>query len=235
MPPQSVIDCLKAHKQTIESGHPQVVPITKYLPCYRVLLEKADWWDPFERWLDKRETISRKDIENLSKLGEKQWPTLFVATMIWGYGENDDSGPVKLFRAVTTDKAKDIIEHSARLVCDGKIRDGFVRIRDLQDIGASFGTKFLFACGLSKKDDITPNPLVLDRILANALKSLYGKDEADKRFDLGARDYSYSSRALERAGDGYMSYCTEMKELASQIHCDVYQLELFMFREHKNL
>jgi hypothetical protein len=134
--------------------------------------------------------------------------------MLWGYGENDDSGPVKLFYALNTKNAENIIKSTAEQVLNGKLKDAFVTIRGLREIGASYGTKFLFAAGQARP--LTPQPLVLDGKLAKALHNWWSENEANRRFDLGSKDYSYP-KGIKRAAEGYFAYCDELQNIAGQL------------------
>ena len=169
------------------------------------------------KWLNGKPTLSRDDIKTLAeacKSSEQLWPTLFTISMLWGYGENDDSGPVKLFYALNTKNAEGIIQSTADYVASGRLTDAFVTIRGLKEIGASYGTKYLFAVGRAYR--LSPEPLVLDGKLVKALRNWWGGNEADQRFNLGAKDYSYP-KGIERAAKGYVAYCEELQRIAGQL------------------
>jgi hypothetical protein len=214
----------------------QSIPVSKYLRCYEVLLKDINRTLPLKlASTSLPATVSRSDLMTLAKscsIGSCKWTDLFVATMMWGYGENDDSGPVKLFRALNTVGADQIIENTAKAVLKERLADAFIEIRKLADIGASYGTKFLYACGTALTTGV--RPLVLDRVIAGALTSLYGKERCEELFDLKAKDYTYD-RGLQRAAKGYVAYCREMGDLAGQIDWTVDQLEQFLFENAKNL
>lgn len=214
----------------------QSIPVSKYLRCYEVLLRDLNRTLPLKLTSTALPaTVSRSDLTTLAGCclqGSCKWVDLFVATMLWGYGENDDSGPVKLFRALSTPNADQIIDDTAQAVMDARLADAFIEIRKLADIGASYGTKFLYACGTALTTGV--RPLVLDRVIAGALQKLYGKERSEELFDLGAKDYSYP-RGLQRAAKGYVSYCEEIEKIATELDWTPYQLEQFLFENAKNL
>jgi hypothetical protein len=235
MPPKPVIDALNSKAAEIAALKPQNIPIQKYLKCYeRLLHDKPSWIRAYE-WLNGKTMVSRDDIKTLAAVCNNKtqgWPTLFTISMLWGYGQNDKAGPVKLFFALNTNGAEDIINETAMYVIQGNLAKAFVAIRGLDEIGPSYGTKFLFAIGQAYQ--LQPQPLVLDDRLAEALRNWWGEDEADTRFALKDRR-RLSSKAKQRAVEGYVEYCREIQNLAGQLNpvSSPEQVEQFLFESKK--
>lgn len=159
---------------------------------------------------------------------------LFVATMIWGFGDKDEAGPVKLFLAVRTPGFDDTLKKCAEEVAQGHLACAFCSIRELNEIGPSFGTKFLYALGVSSQ--LKVKPLVLDGVVTKALQRGMGEDEANRRFLLDKLYYT-SAKAKAEAGKAYQHYCESMSQWAKDLDDGITseQLELFLFSCGKNL
>ena len=234
---QPVLEKFQKKADAIAALSPQRIRVERYFECYNLLLARNPSWEAAVSWLGERREISRDNLKQLAtscQIGSNRWSTLFVVTMLWGYGENDDSGPVKLFFAlVKTPNAERVIDATANYVNDGDLANAFIKIRDLRMIGTSYGTKFLFAVGLGSQVD--PKPLVLDNKLTKALCNWWGKEVADKQFDLLVKDRS-NPKGLQRAAKGYMAYCSEIQVIANKLNppCPPEQLEQFLFENPVN-
>ena len=212
----------------------QSIRIEKLFECYDRLLFDNNAWLEAKNWLSKKKFITRDDLRNLAtdcSTSKKAWSVLFIVTMLWGYGEKDDSGPVKLYFALKTPDASRIINNTAGLISLGKLTEGFLEIRKLNEIGGSYGTKYLFSVGLAF--NLNPRPLVLDRKVEKSLKALWG-DDAEKYFRLKERTYTYEKGAM-RAADGYLKYCIALETAAAKLTNPVTPvlLEQFLFEADK--
>lgn len=236
MPPDYVIERLQPFQPEIKNLPPQIFPVDRYFECYDRLISKYAVWKEFMTWLGERRSIGREDLRELShecSAEKRSWTELFIATMLWGYSDNDDSGPVKLFRSLGTGACDATIKTAALQVHRMHFADAFVTIRSLKEIGASYATKFLYSSGLSG-NALTHEPLVLDRKIADALSELYGEEDADERFDLRRRNYT-NPTGVKRAGEAYTRYCEEMHQLAQRLNCQAAKLEQFLFGNLKKL
>jgi hypothetical protein len=227
---EQVIAKLNKNAGKIAAVKPQVIPFKKHLKCYELLLVGNVPWGNASKWLADKTSISRADIKTLAdecKAKAKSWPTLFVISMIWGYGERDDSGPVKLYFALNTNNAEVIINETAEHIAKGNLKNAFVKIQELNEIGGSFGSKFLFAVGQAYQSK--PQPLVLDSKLIRALCNLWGY-EADKLFNLKEQSYNYR-KGRERAALGYVAYCDALQSIAQHLTTPIAPeiLEQFLF------
>ena len=230
---QNVINKLNKSIIKIKALKPQVISIRKYWECYALILVNNRHWNNANKWMSGKTSISRSDIKDLSiacKNNDQSWATLFVVTMLWGYGESDDSGPIKLYFALKTNNADQIISKTAEYVAKADLVNAFIKIRELDEIGGSFGTKYLFAVGQAYEH--MPIPLVLDSKIIKALRNLWGESDAEKLFELKKQPYIYSS-AIKTAAVGYVAYCAIIQKIAEQLNepTTPEHLEQFLFED----
>jgi hypothetical protein len=229
MPHRHAIERLRPHSQAIRVLTEQKVPVGRFLPCYdRLLLDKPPWTNA-KRILGNNRVISRahlKAVASSCQQGRESWPSLFVLAMLWGYGENDDSGPVKLFFALGDPEQERIIEHTATQLLAGQLSTALLTIRELPKIGTSYGTKFLYAAGSVSIH--APSALVLDENIVKALRRVWGQECADTLFHLKAMKYTYA-KGKSRAATGYVAYCQTMEAVGAELDVEPAKLEQFLF------
>jgi hypothetical protein len=171
-----------------------------------------------------RRAIARSQIAATSAVcsaGDLSWTALFMVTMLWGYGDRDKAGPTKLFLSLTTPKADSIIRASAEHVRgSGDFLPALDEIWKLDQCGFSYGTKWLFAVGLSCPYSI--RPLVMDSNVAAALCELRGRNLAEALYGVSAW-----RRAEVKAG--YARYCADMGNWAAVLKCRSDQIERFLY------
>ena len=122
--------------------------------------------------------ISRAQVASIvaDALQREAYREALVATYVWGKGKSGSpggSGPATLHKILT---AKGLDTALARAVTTLSEHSAEAAYADLQDripgFGPSFYTKFLYFTGKTVLSATGPQPLVLDRVLAQRLRSL---------------------------------------------------------------
>jgi hypothetical protein len=154
--------------------------------------------------------------------------------MLWGFGENDKAGPVKLFEALrTTNNGERIAERcitkAACLARSGEYRSSLEEIMKLDEIGPSYATKFVYSVGASR--DLGLKALILDSKVGKALKE-FNMVGAMARYGLSEDDVP-NKKSLTQPGR-YQTYCSDMGHWASELDCDPEQLEYSFFEKTKS-
>jgi hypothetical protein len=229
-----MIEILLPHRDEIAALEPagQKFEFARFLPIYHRLFDECEEWRTTQEYLEDADAISREDLWVMSAAahgGAISWSSLFMATMIWGFGAKDERGPVKIFLAIHTPGAAQIISDTVACVYECQLAEALVSIRRLDEIGTSFGTKFLYAAGLGCLFD--PKPYVLDSKVIKALRHGLGENVANDRFGLSAVASTHKS-GIETAANGYANYCSALKEWANGLGDGINpeQLELFLFQ-----
>jgi hypothetical protein len=230
-----MIDRLSLYKNQIAALDPplQKFSFARFNRIYQRLFQGSPAWNRLHPYISQPNWVSRADLATMSvaaKNGTLGWDSLFIATMIWGYGNSDKGGPTKLFLALETPDATNIIADAAALVLQASLPGALVCIRRLDETGISFGTKFLYAAGMASS--VRPKPLVLDRKVITALQHGLGEAIANEQFGLNAAYHSHEA-GIERASNGYASYCAALDDWANRLGSGITaeKLELFFFEK----
>ena len=236
----AMIERLERQAEQIRKLPRQNIRIGRFFICYDVLLSSQRLglekeWARVKKYIalnnndanevGPRSAIARESLERSrnSGSGGLNWMEIYILSMLWGYGETNGrpakDGPTKLFVSLATPDSNEIICQAAKFICDGDIKAGFELFcagdRHLEEVGVAFGTKFLFAVGLT-----VPNaqvkPLVFDSRIKNSLEAL-----------------GYEINALDATE--YLVFCREMADIATRITVPVDKLEQFLFEANGKL
>ncbi len=211
--------------------------IDTFFDAYACLLKDGGEWKLLDNYLARERPLRRSDLRKVSISCQRDqngftWPCLFVVTCLWGFSNKDKAGAVKLFYAMRTPKSREIIITTAEKTLVGQLGEAFQEIRNLEQIGASYASKFLYAVGTSNPN-LAPSPLVLDSIVNRGLQRIIGKEIAADAFA-----FNHDCRTLAAAG--YVNYCNAMARWATSLSKHVgsslssEDLELLMFIEGKS-
>lgn len=230
----SASSVLQKQLLAIRNSKTQAIPIGKFFPCYDRLLSDPELrfekeWNWVKTFVAERNhraeptsesIITRSDLKLAATACEGNWVRLYLIVMLWGYGGAKNralkDGPTKTYVSLRTANARATIDSTAAYVARGEIGTGYDRFcrgsDKLNEIGPAFGTKFLYAVGLGVEKGII-KPLVYDNRIQNSLDALLeitGKPGLLKHSD-------------------YLTYCEFMRQCATAIDCNVYDLEQRLF------
>ena len=160
--------------------------------------------------------ISRGDIAELARQARgrddlESTRRLFLATLMWGYGTQDNRGPYRASLMCKDPRASRTLREVFSLVESGDLERAYEELSNVQTCGAAFTSKYLYFVGLGC--DIEPLPLILDSRVREALKTLLGLDVP--RFP----------KAKE-----YLEYISAMSRWAKELRCRPDSIEWFLFR-----
>lgn len=161
--------------------------------------------------------IRRLDIVPLAlEANEKETPSairsLFLATMLWGYG-TAGYGPWRLAHITSEIEQLDaVLFESLRAIKYGNVRTAFSIFQDahIPFLGPAYFTKFLYFAGLGC--GIDHYPLILDTRILQSLGALLGK-----------RTFSGGT------ADDYYSYIVTLHEWAEMLDCRADSIEYLLF------
>jgi len=166
-----------------------------------------------------RGCISRGDLFKIATAAynsptEDKVISLFVGTMLWGYGTTG-YGAWRTDKMLKTPAANRTIMCAWDLVCQSRVLEAY-RICDLDRCGPAFFTKFFYFAG--RGGSIAEYPLILDNIVYETLKSYLGTG-VDK----------YVKRSTWWWPEGYQRYTQDMHSWASDLGVAADQIELHLF------
>jgi hypothetical protein len=173
-------------------------------------------------------SISRKQVAELAceaqTLDSPALRRLMFGVMLWGFGTIGYGA----YRTSKMLEAPTVIDQLADTLCyltRGRIQDAYERLH-LPRCGAAFLTKLFYFIG--RGCDVTPLPLILDSVVANALESKLGCEISDyARVD---RDGEGKIIYLHRWAPGYVRYIEQMNAWAQVLSCRADSIELFLFQ-----
>ena len=118
--------------------------------------------------------ITRADLvgegERVSWDNDDDVRRLFVLTMAWGSGKTNGRGPRNTASALSTDGATDTLRLVRTRLSEGKIPEAYDLYRQLDGIGPSFHTKWMWLVG--RLAGTVPQPLILDARVWSSLRVL---------------------------------------------------------------
>lgn len=166
--------------------------------------------------------ISRRDLASIGQaVANAQTPahTLFLATMIWGFGKVG-YGPHRTQRMLENLQGRSRLDTTIRLLCEGRLSDAYEGFR-VTMCGPAFFTKFFYAVGLGL--NLEPLPLVLDSRIAAALRLLQADDALD------AAQFVRGRRTVTPYAEGYVRYSALMDMWAAELGCRADAIERLLF------
>jgi hypothetical protein len=217
----------------------QSVRWAKYADGYDAILAEIevwrtfnDTWRAFKNVRQRVKCVTRADLRSISDQcarRESGWPSLFCLTMLWGFGENDKAGPVKLFEALRTINSEEpiaerCITKAACLARSGDYRSSLEEIMKLDESGPSYATKFVYSVAASRDNGL--KALILDSKVGKALRE-FNMDGAMARYGL-SENGSPNKQSLIQP-ERYQTYCSDMGYWATELDCDPEQLEYSFF------
>ena len=147
---------------------------------------------------------------------------LFVASMIWGYGEVG-YGAWRIRVALEAPQLGEQLEMLTAKLLSGDLV-GACRAVSIPRLGPAFYTKlFYFLC----RSRVQRFPLILDTVLMNAFEQLLGLDVGDYAKVTRKHGRVTSIRAWP---EGYQRYVEQMHDWADALDCTADQIELFLFQ-----
>jgi hypothetical protein len=171
--------------------------------------------------------ITRKDVSHFAHVarsgGYKELKRLFLACMIWGWGEGGKyKQGLKNTKAALSDSGlREVLTKTVELISDGHVSEAYKGFK-LRGCRSAFFTKFFYFVG--QEYDVKPLPLIRDKHVMNFLEFL-SKDEG--------WNSSICARILERKEKGYIQYICSMDDWAKELGCSADNIEYFIFKEDK--
>jgi hypothetical protein len=169
-------------------------------------------------------TITRSDLEQISVTAISEnthLDTLFLATMIWGFGKRGN--PHGSGAKITSEMFKDqnislVVSEVVKQIKRGDIPGAYNFLLTPRPIvrylGQSFATKLLYTVGLGLES--IPSPLILDRNVAKSLTIL-------------AQDQGHPPEWYAQGSEGYGRYVNDMHYWSTFFKCKADSIELFLF------
>ena len=204
--------------------------------AHRIPFNSATWerqlgntavWQQF-RSQNPADSITRGDLFAMALEADtaERLQVLFMASMIWGYGEVGYGA----WRTRAALEAPHLGEHlkmlAAKLLSGDLV--GACRAVSIPRVGPAFYTKlFYFLC----RSRVQRFPLILDTVLMNAFKQLLGLDVGDYAKVTRKHGRVTSIRAWP---EGYQRYVEQMHDWADALDCTADQIELFLFQSNKS-
>ena len=166
-----------------------------------------------------RGCISRGDLFKIGAAAynsptEDKVISLFVGTMLWGYGTTG-YGAWRTNKMLKTPDANRTIMCAWDLVNQSRVLEAY-HVFDLDRCGPAFFTKFFYFAG--RGGGVTKYPLILDSIVYETLK-LHLRTGVDK----------YVKRSTWWWPEGYLRYTQDMHSWASDLGVAADQIELYLF------
>lgn len=178
----------------------------------------------------------------------------FIATMLWGYGNSNEAGPVKAWCGFQTPAFGTHMPNALSQLARGlrHFGDALNEAMKIDEVGVAFGTKILYFMGLSmsitpvsvmnssddnlKKSAIrssmslaNPIPLIMDSAVCGSLIAIFGDSLAKTHFGI--------IRGTPTGGDGYVAYCEALHYWAAVVGggCTADMIEMYLFQEKRRL
>ena len=187
------------------------------------------------RWLEREfpNGISRAGVvqcaPELQKLTFSKMRRLFIATMMWAYGDTIHYGPYRTSIMLDDPGLKEKLTGACGHILNGNLQAA-VDDYSIQRCGMSYFTKFLYFVGRAYR--IRPRPLILDSYV---LDELYCRRA--RRFvkhiawhDKGKNGFVRNFRAYK---DGYTLYVEGIHCWARHFKVRPDKLEFFLFDENR--
>ena len=176
--------------------------------------------------------VSRGDLGLLSREAHADpegLPALFLATMIWGFGDTN-YGPWRTRRMLDDLARQKATGTDALGLTLHRLRDGDLmaayRGFDVEWCGPPFVAKFFYAVGLGM--DVYPMPLILDSVVATSLWVLALDRALDIRQYVKGVDAS-GKGSVTRYPEGYVRYVRLLHEWGQALGCRADAVEMFLF------
>lgn len=164
--------------------------------------------------------IRRSDLRTLSAEAHVDTSLarrLFLASMVWGYG-TVGYGPHRTLKNLNDPGCVDAVTGALTAIGAGDLRRAYGSYR-VFGCGQAFWTKYLYAAGLGC--DANPMPLVLDSLVATALRTLGG--------DGALEPSDYLTPTLGRFTDGWVRFVTDADAWAKALGCRADAIEMLLF------
>jgi hypothetical protein len=173
-------------------------------------------------------TINRKQITELAfeaKSLESQALRQFMfGVMLWGFG-TVGYGAYRTSRMLGSATAIQQLANTVGHLTRGDIQYAYERFQ-LPMCGPAFFTKVFYFIGLGCH--VTPLPLILDSVVANALERKLKCDIST--FARVSRDTSGKITYVYRWPQGYLRYVEKMNVWSQMLQCRADNIELFLFQ-----
>jgi hypothetical protein len=163
--------------------------------------------------------ISRENIISLAKQAYKSGNvqdirTLFLATMIWGYGTTG-YGPWRTSEMFNSLNFSDILENSFHYISQDKILKAY-NILNIKRCGPPFFTKYFYFCGYSA--GLRKYPLILDTRVWEALRDRINIDTT-----------RFVKKSTWWYPEGYLRYVDTLHDWAEELNCEAHNIEFVLF------
>jgi hypothetical protein len=164
--------------------------------------------------------ISRENLMSLAKQANKSGNiqdirTLFLGTMIWGYGTTG-YGPWRTAEMFNTPNFSEIVEKSIQYIAQGEIFNAY-NIFSVNRCGPPFFTKYFYFCGYGI--GIKNYPLILDTRVWEALRDRIKIDTTE-----------FVKKSTWWYPEGYVRYVDTLHEWAEELGCEAHNIEFVLFQ-----
>jgi hypothetical protein len=172
--------------------------------------------------------LGRKDVAQQAAEARQEGTVaslrrLFIATMLWGYGEVG-YGPWRTREMLEDRRLPRTLQATFALLGEGRLLEAY-RQFDVTRCGPAFFSKFFYFVGLGRRLD--PCPLILDSRVAQSLGLLLG--DGLRTFASVTRGEDGSVAYVDRFAEGYERYVRTMNDWARQLGCRPDSIELLLF------
>ncbi|MYV50186.1 hypothetical protein [Streptomyces sp. SID2888] len=133
--------------------------------------------------------VSRAQVASAvtDALGRKAFTEALVATYVWGKGKSGTpggSGPATLVKILANDGLEEVLADAASTLRKDSARRAYeVLLQPSNGLGPSFFTKFLYFAGQAVPPGLGMRPLVLDRVLAQRMRTVAARVGRDTGYD----------------------------------------------------
>ena len=200
--------------------------------AHRISFQTVNWAgrvnDPSVHVLAPRGSLTRGDLTalgNRARAGSRrQRRDLFVATLMWGYGESSARGPRYADAALASPRLDPALDAATNAITARNLAGAWLAfaLARVPGYNQGFFTKYLyFAARGDPRWGV--RPLIYDSLVHNALSFL-----ADwLGVNLGPRP-----RPLV---DRYVAYCTLLDDWATHLEVEAEQVEMFLYQTRGRL
>lgn len=152
---------------------------------------------------------------------------LFIACMMWGYGEAK-YGPSNTKKSLSDTRIRKILQDSVGRIKNNQIKEAYEEF-DPNGCGPVSLTKFFYVVG--REHNIKPLPLILDRHVANSLEYLSKLERCELSTFVRVKSRGQNGKIveIERFSGGYVQYICSMEDWATEISCPADNIEYFMY------
>ncbi|MGD0794287.1 MAG: hypothetical protein ABR958_01660 [Dehalococcoidales bacterium] len=175
--------------------------------------------------------ISRSDVAHFAQEtqsgGYPELKRLFLACMIWGYGQHD-TGLTNTSKTLSDPRLRAVLEKSLERIKKTQIREAYQAF-NLKGCGPAFFTKFFYFVG--KEYNVKPLPLILDSHVANFLEFL----SKQTTWELSLFAKRSQKGFVKRHTEGYIQYICSMDNWSMKLGCAADTIEYFMYKRDQAL